>query len=47
MLNTRFDEISDPRGIAADVTNLGFWGNGDVQVEVDSVRQIPHAMELV
>ena len=47
MLNMRFDEISDPRGLAADVTNLGLWGNGDVQVEVDNARQIAYAMELV
>ena len=46
-LNVRFDEISDPRRLAADVTNLGLWGNGDVQLEVDNARQIPYAMELV
>ena len=46
-LNMRFDEISDPRGLAADVTNLGLWGNGDVQLEVDNARQIAYAMELV
>ena len=39
-LNTRFDEITDPRGLAADITNLGLWGNGDVQLEVDNARQI-------
>ena len=38
-LNVRFDDISDPRGLAADVTNLGLWGNGDVQLEVDNARQ--------
>ncbi len=47
MPNMRFDDVSDPRGLAADVTNLGLWGNGDVQVEVDNARQIPYAMELV
>ena len=46
-LNMRFDEISDPRGLAADITNLGLWGNGDVQLEVDNARQVPYAMELV
>ena len=46
-LNMRFDELSDPRGLAADITNLGRWGNGDVQVELDNERQIPYAMELV
>ena len=43
----RFDELRDPRGLAADITNLGLWGNGDVQVELDNERQIPYAMELV
>ena len=46
-LNMRFDDISDPRGLAADITNLGLWGNGDVQLEVDNARQIAYAMELV
>ena len=46
-LNMRFDEFNDPRGLAADITNLGLWGNGDVQVELDNERQIPYAMEVV
>ena len=46
-LNMRFDDISDPRGLAADVTNLGLWCNGDVQLEVDNARQVPYAMDLV
>ena len=46
-LNMRFDDISDPRGLAADITNLGLWGNGDVQLEVDNARQVPYAMGLV
>ena len=46
-LNMRFDELGDPRELAADITNLGRWGNGDVQVELDNERQITCAMELV
>ena len=46
-LNMRFDELGDPRGLAADITNLGRWGNGDVQVELDNERQITCAIELV
>ena len=46
-LNMRFDELGDPRGLAADITNFGRWGNGDVQVELDNERQITCAMELV
>ena len=46
-LNMRFGELDDPRGLATDITNLGLWGNGDVQVELDDERQIAYAMELV
>ena len=46
-LNMRFGELDDPRGLATDITNLGLWGNGDVQVELDNERQIPYAMELI
>ena len=46
-LDLRFDEFIDPRGLAADITNLGLWGNGDVQVELDNERQITYAAELV
>ena len=46
-LNMRFGDLYDPRGLAADITNMGRWGNGDVQVELDNERQIPHVMDLV
>ena len=38
-LNMRFDDLDDPRGLAADITNLGLRGNGDVQVELDNERR--------
>ena len=31
-LNMGFPEINDPSGICKDVTGLGRWGNGDVEV---------------
>ena len=43
----RFVELSNPHGFATDITILGLWGNGDVQVELDNARQIPYAMDLV
>lgn len=46
-LNIGFPDISDPQGICKDVTNLGRWGNGDVEVGLDSVDQIPYAIGLV
>ena len=32
-----FAEINDPKGLAKDVTGLGRWGNGDVEVGLASV----------
>ena len=46
-LNLKFPEISDPRGICKDVTNLGRWGNGDVEVGLESIDELPYVMGLV
>lgn len=46
-LNMPFAEIDDPRGLCKDVTNLGRWGNGDIEVGLDNVEDIPHIMALV
>lgn len=46
-LNLRFDEIDDPNGICGDVTNLGRWGKGDVEVGIASVDEFDYIMFLV
>ena len=46
-LNMPFAEIDDPRGLCKDVSNLGRWGNGDVEVGLDNIDDIPHVMALV
>ena len=46
-LNMKFPELNDPKGIAKDVTNLGRWGNGDVQVKLVSLDEIPYVIGLV
>ena len=46
-LNMRFDEVDDPTGICKDVTNLGRWGNGDVEVGLTSTDQLEDVMYLV
>jgi predicted transport protein len=46
-LNMPFHELHDPRGIAKDVTNLGRWGNGDVEVGLTSFEDLPYVMGLV
>ncbi len=46
-LNMEFHELHDPKGLAKDVTNLGRWGNGDVEVGLNSSAEIPYVMGLV
>ena len=46
-LNMPFSDINDPKGICMDVTDLGRWGNGDIQVTLSNVEDIPYIMGLV
>jgi uncharacterized protein with ParB-like and HNH nuclease domain/predicted transport protein len=46
-LNMRFDEISDPKGLCRDVTDVGRWGNGDVEIGVSSLEQVEDVMVLI
>jgi predicted transport protein len=46
-LNMPFPELTDPKGMARDVTNLGRWGNGDVEVALDRADDIPYVLGLV
>ena len=46
-LNMRFADISDPRGICQDVSGLGRWGNGDVEVRMSKHEEIPYVIGLV
>ena len=46
-INMTFAEINDPKGLCKDVTNLGRWGNGDVEVGLKSLDELPYVMGLV
>jgi predicted transport protein len=46
-LNIPFPEINDPRGICRDVSGLGRWGNGDVEVGLSTLDDLPYIMGLV
>ena len=46
-LNMQFHELHDPKGLAKDVTNLGRWGNGDVEVGFSKPEELPYVMGLV
>jgi uncharacterized protein with ParB-like and HNH nuclease domain/predicted transport protein len=46
-LNVKFHEIDDPRGLCKDVSGLGRWGNGDVEVGLNAIEELPYVMGLV
>lgn len=46
-LNMRFPEVDDPRGICRDVTRLGRWGNGDVELRLTDQKDLPYVIGLV
>ena len=46
-INMDFHELYDPEGIAIDVTNVGRWGNGNVEVGLSAMEQLPYVMGLV
>ena len=46
-INLDFDEVYDPSGICRDVTGLGRWGNGDVEIGFDSLSMLDSVMEII
>jgi len=46
-LNIPFHEIDDPNGLCRDITGLGRWGNGDVEVKLESSDQLPYVLGLI
>jgi len=46
-LNMGFAEVSDPKGLCKDVSGLGRWGNGDVEVRLSRLTELPYVIGLV
>lgn len=46
-LNMKFSQIHDPKGMCRDITGLGRWGNGDVEVFFEHTSEIDDVMELI
>ena len=46
-LNMAFHELYDPRSVAKDVTNVGRWGNGDVEIGLSRSEDVSYVMGLV
>lgn len=46
-INMRYPEIIDPKGVCRDITGLGRWGNGDVELFFEHTSEIDDVMELI
>ena len=46
-VNLDFEEVFDSKGICRDVTGLGRWGNGDVEIAYESPEQVPDILDIV
>lgn len=45
-MNLPFPKLDDPRKFCRDVTNLGRWGNGDVEVRLERMEDLPYVVGL-
>lgn len=46
-LNMPFSEIIDPKGICRNVSDIGRWGNGDVEISFSEIEELPYIMSLI
>ena len=46
-LNMRFNEVNDPKALCKDVTDIGRWANGDVEVSLSNLDELPYVIGLI
>ncbi len=46
-VNMKFYDIFDPNHICRDITGLGRWGNGDVELFLEHVSDVDQVMEII
>lgn len=46
-VNMKYSEVSDPNGICKDITGLGRWGNGDVELYMEHTSEVDQVMEII
>lgn len=46
-INMKYSDVIDSDGICRDVTEIGKWGNGDVEVYLDKLENIEKVMNII
>ncbi len=46
-INIKYNELNDPKKLCRDVSQTGHWGNGDVEVILESEEEMDYVISLV
>ena len=46
-LNMPFAELDDPKALARNVAGMRRWGNGEVELGVATLEEVPYAIGLI
>jgi predicted transport protein len=46
-INMRYADINDPRGMCIDISNISHWGNGQIEVILKNIDDLPYIIGLV
>lgn len=46
-VNMKFSEVHDPNGICKDITGIGRWGNGDVELYMEHTSEVDQIMYII
>lgn len=46
-INMKFSDVYDPKGICKDVSGVGRWGNGDVELFLEHLDQLDDIMDII
>ena len=43
----KYRDLDDPKGLASDITGKERWGNGDVEVRLERLQDLPDVLDLI
>lgn len=46
-INMKYSQVYDPKGLCKDITGLGRWGNGDIELFMEHTADVDDVMEII
>ena len=46
-INLKKGELDDSKGLAQDISNIGYWGNGDYELQVSDDDNLEYIISLI